>query len=246
MTTGLHSRPNPPDGSGRDRVDLTELNIGSLETLLAITGNGAGDAVISAFFDGEESTLRLDGVGKGALKAGPLRLRGRVRRRPIDGTGRPRRPLRRRRQGHGARSRRQGPPVRRERRRYGLRRRRPRQRGRRCRARRAHGRRGGRPFSVQRRHRHRRQGRRSADRVTDFVATRDLLGLAAIDAQSRSAGNQAFTFIGDDAFDAEGQVRVTQSGGDTFISLNTTGSGGREAMIQLDGAIDVTEVDLIL
>ena len=57
------------DGGAGDRIDLTELNIGSFETLKAITSNQRGDAVIRTFFDGEESSLRLDGVSKSELRA---------------------------------------------------------------------------------------------------------------------------------------------------------------------------------
>ena len=42
----------------------------------------------------------------------------------------------------------------------------------------------------------------TADRITDFVADLDLLVLAGIDAREGRPGNQAFSFIDDDAFDA--------------------------------------------
>ena len=57
------------DGGAGDRIDLTELNIGSFATLKAITSNQSGDAVIRTFFNGEESSLRLDGVSKSELRA---------------------------------------------------------------------------------------------------------------------------------------------------------------------------------
>ena len=73
-----------------------------------------------------------------------------------------------------------------------------------------------------------------ADRITDF-AGKDRIDLAAIDAAEDPSGNDRFAFIGDDGFDAEGQLRVMQSGGDTFVLLNTRGAGGAEAMIRIDG-----------
>ena len=42
------------------------------------------------------------------------------------------------------------------------------------------------------------------------------------------------------------QVRVTHLGGDTFVSLNTEGVGGREALIQLDGDLDLTDAEFLL
>ena len=57
------------DGGAGDRIDLTELNIGSFATLSRSPPNQGGDAVIRAFFDGEASSLRLDGVAKSDLRA---------------------------------------------------------------------------------------------------------------------------------------------------------------------------------
>jgi hypothetical protein len=55
-----------------------------------------------------------------------------------------------------------------------------------------------------------------------------------IDARSGSAGNNAFLgFIAAAAFTAEGQIRWFQSGANTVIEFNTTGTGGAEMQIQL-------------
>ena len=88
--------------------------------------------------------------------------------------------------------------------------------------------------------------RQTADQITDFVADLDLIDLAAIDARSGSPGNQTFAFVGDDAFDAAGQIRVTHAGGDTLVSLNTAGTGGAEAMIRLEGHVTLTEDFFVL
>lgn len=72
------------------------------------------------------------------------------------------------------------------------------------------------------------------DRITDFVHLTDDLDLATIDAKAGMAGNNTFTFRGTLAFNAEGQVRVVQSGAHTIVQLNTAGSSGAEMTIQLD------------
>ena len=84
-----------------------------------------------------------------------------------------------------------------------------------------------------------------ADRIADF-AGKDRIDLAAIDAAEDPSGNDRFEFIGDDGFDAEGQLRVTQSGGDTFVLLNTRGAGGAEAMIRIEGLVEMNAADFVL
>ena len=232
------------DGGAGDRIDLRELNIGSFETLQAITRNASGDAVIRAFFDGEASSLRLDGVGKGDLKAGHFIFAGNVSETVNGNAGRD--------DLFGAGG---GDTVR--------------GRGGDDRLFGENGNdtlsgAGGRDQCFGGFGRDLLTGGAAADRfvfagvaetadtgatadrISDFVANRDDIVLAAIDARAGQAGNQAFTFIGDDAFDAAGQVRVRQSGGDTFVSLNVRGQDGAEAVIRLDGEIPFTEVDLIL
>jgi len=51
------------------------------------------------------------------------------------------------------------------------------------------------------------------DRILDFVSGVDRIDLSAIDANTRVAGNQAFTFIGADDFTGLGQLRIGMSGG---------------------------------
>ena len=86
----------------------------------------------------------------------------------------------------------------------------------------------------------------TADQITDFVVDLDLVVLAAIDARAGQAGNQAFTFVGDDTFDAAGQVRVTHAGGDTRVALNTSGAGGAELIIVLDGNVTLSDDSFVL
>jgi hypothetical protein len=86
------------------------------------------------------------------------------------------------------------------------------------------------------------------DRIYDFQAGSDDIDVSAIDARAGSAGNNAFTgFIASAAFTAEGQVRWFQSGANTVIEFNTTGTTGAEMQIQLQNftASNLTAGDFI-
>jgi hypothetical protein len=81
----------------------------------------------------------------------------------------------------------------------------------------------------------------SADRIHDFrLADGDRIVLTAIDADKTHGGNQAFHFIGDDAFTDAGQVRFTHVGGETRIFLNTDNDASAEAMIRVSGIHSIT------
>jgi serralysin len=69
------------------------------------------------------------------------------------------------------------------------------------------------------------------DQRTEYI---DLRG---IDADPSLSGNQEFSFVGTADFTAPGQVRVVESGADTLIQANTTGTSGAEFEIQVrDGS----------
>lgn len=72
------------------------------------------------------------------------------------------------------------------------------------------------------------------DRITDFKHRIDKIDLTAIDAKTGTGGKDTFVFIGTLAFNAEGQVRVVQSGLNTIVQVNTTGTTGAEMSIRLD------------
>ena len=72
------------------------------------------------------------------------------------------------------------------------------------------------------------------DRIQDFVHGLDQIDVTAIDASTTQAGVQHFAFIGTAAFTDEGQIRAYQSGANTIIEFNTTGTLGYEMRIQLD------------
>jgi glucose/arabinose dehydrogenase len=86
------------------------------------------------------------------------------------------------------------------------------------------------------------------DSLADFIRGEDVVDISTIDAQAAAGGNQAFAFIGTARFTAEGQVRVKQSGADTIVQINTSGSDGAEMAIRLIGlqAGDVTAADFVL
>ena len=88
----------------------------------------------------------------------------------------------------------------------------------------------------------------SADRITDFShAQGDTIDLAAIDANSALAGNQAFTFIGAGAFGkVAGQLHAVLDGGNTYVEGDVNGDGLADFAIRLDGAVTLVAGDFVL
>ena len=86
------------------------------------------------------------------------------------------------------------------------------------------------------------------DVLRDFVAGEDVMDFSRIDAQATRGGNQSFAFIGTATFDAEGQIRVVQSGSSTILQLNTTGTSGAEMQVVLQNVVatDLGLLDFIL
>lgn len=87
------------------------------------------------------------------------------------------------------------------------------------------------------------------DVISDFSAMDlDRIDVSAIDATAGTAGNQAFVFIGNSGFTAEGQIRAYQYGDDTIVQFNATGAGGSDMSIRLKGfeADTLTPGDFIL
>jgi Ca2+-binding RTX toxin-like protein len=88
------------------------------------------------------------------------------------------------------------------------------------------------------------------DTITDFegagVAGGDLINVNAIDANTGAGGNQNFTFIGNAAFSAAGQLRFFQDGTNTFVEANTTGVTGAEFTIQVNGLQTFVAADFVL
>lgn len=88
----------------------------------------------------------------------------------------------------------------------------------------------------------------AADQIIDFSrADGDLIRLDAVDADVATAGDQAFSFLGDAAFTgAAGQLRYEQISGNTYIQGDTNGDGVADFWIRLDGLYALAATDLIL
>jgi Ca2+-binding RTX toxin-like protein len=74
-----------------------------------------------------------------------------------------------------------------------------------------------------------------SDTITDFYAHEgDRMDLSFIDANVYAAGDQAFTFIGTAAFSGTpGEINYYESGGDTYIQMQTGTSSDVEGMIRM-------------
>ena len=89
--------------------------------------------------------------------------------------------------------------------------------------------------------------RSGADRITDFLHTeRDRISLAAIDANTSLAGDQAFTFIGTAAFTGAGQLHYVQAAGNTFVEGDVNGDGKADLVLRLDGLHALVAGDFVL
>jgi Ca2+-binding RTX toxin-like protein len=85
------------------------------------------------------------------------------------------------------------------------------------------------------------------DVLFDFSpAQGDDIDLQAVDAKTATAGNQAFSFVGTEAFTAAGQVRYFFEGDHTVVELNTTGANGAESQIELNGHLNLAAGDFLL
>jgi Ca2+-binding RTX toxin-like protein len=80
------------------------------------------------------------------------------------------------------------------------------------------------------------------DTISDFITLLDKIDVAAIDANTTIAGDQAFTFIGNANFSALAQIRYT--GG--IIQFNNAGGNNPEMEIALTGRPALAAGDFIL
>lgn len=88
-----------------------------------------------------------------------------------------------------------------------------------------------------------------ADLITDFSWIEgDRINLAAIDADTAVAGDQAISFIGSAAFTAGGvaQLRTEVNGGDTLVMIDAGDGGGAEMTIRLAGLHTLAASDFVL
>jgi len=85
------------------------------------------------------------------------------------------------------------------------------------------------------------------DVITDFQQGMDKIDLSNIDSMVGASGNQAFGFVGNAGFTAEGQVRCVVVGDHTLVQLNTSDTGtGSESEIQLSGVVNLAYSDFVL
>ncbi|MBO3759450.1 calcium-binding protein [Ciceribacter sp. L1K22] len=86
------------------------------------------------------------------------------------------------------------------------------------------------------------------DMIYDFSHSQgDRIDLSAIDASTKSSGNQAFSFIGEKAYSGKaGELRYVNSGGDTFIYGDVNGDKKSDFAIKIDANIDLVKGDFIL
>ena len=86
------------------------------------------------------------------------------------------------------------------------------------------------------------------DVIGDFQQGIDKIDLHFVDAKTSvgNLGNQDFSFIGGNAFSAEGQVRVFTEGDNTIVQVNNDGDLLAEGEIQLTGNINLAAGDFIL
>jgi Ca2+-binding RTX toxin-like protein len=86
------------------------------------------------------------------------------------------------------------------------------------------------------------------DMIYDFSrAGGDKIDLSTIDASTRSTGNQAFTFIGEQAFhNKAGELRYLNQSGDTFVYGDVNGDGKTDFSVRIDKTIDFVKGDFIL
>ncbi len=90
-------------------------------------------------------------------------------------------------------------------------------------------------------------GAAGRDTIDDFSEIEgDLIGLAALDADSGVAGDQAFTFIGNAAFSAAGQVRAEVIGGMTVVSGNVNADLGADFAVRLSGSHTLSGANFVL
>lgn len=85
------------------------------------------------------------------------------------------------------------------------------------------------------------------DRITDFETKIDHIDLSLIDANSRKAGNQAFTWIGSKDFTGHaGELRAVNRDGDTFVYADVNGDRKADMAIRVDDTPKLHSYDFIL
>ncbi len=85
------------------------------------------------------------------------------------------------------------------------------------------------------------------DMIKDFAAGIDTIDLAAIDADSSAASDQAFSFIGSGVFThTAGELRAALFGDNTLVSGDVDGNGQADFHILLTGNVTLQGSDFVL
>ncbi len=85
------------------------------------------------------------------------------------------------------------------------------------------------------------------DIIRDFTHAVDDIDLSTIDASTRTANNQAFRFIGQQAFhNRAGELHYRYEGGNTIVEGDVNGDGAADFAIELVGEVALTKGDFIL
>jgi hypothetical protein len=86
------------------------------------------------------------------------------------------------------------------------------------------------------------------DRISDFQGLVDRIDLSAIDANTQTAGDGAFTFIGNQPFakPSAGQLRFELRSGLLLLQADVNGDGSADLVIELVGVSTLVEADFIL
>lgn len=89
---------------------------------------------------------------------------------------------------------------------------------------------------------------KNPDVIKDFSRNQgDRIDLQAIDANTKSAGDQAFKFIGTDGFHKKaGELRYEKKSGDTFVFADVNGDGKADFSIRIDASMNLKASDFIL
>lgn len=84
------------------------------------------------------------------------------------------------------------------------------------------------------------------DIVADFASGKDRLDLCSIDADTTTAGNQAFHYVGTGALTQAGDIGYRIYGDRAVIVADTDGNGGADLTIELTGLAVMSNTDFIL
>ena len=87
-----------------------------------------------------------------------------------------------------------------------------------------------------------------ADKIYGFEHLVDNINILDLDANALLSGNQAFRFIGGQAFNAAGQIRSIYDAAQnqTFVLFNNDNDAASEMTIKLDGRITLSAADFVL